>query len=280
MGVVLDDAVALYRLGWKPLVSISAMVAGPAALLLSVAQVFYLRGYLELLPLFTGGPLPESETAPLLLTSLVSQAASPLYWLASLYVAACAYHAAPALYAGEVPGVRETLRGGLRRFPVLLAVAFLVLLGVQFASLLLVIPGLVLSVRWSLAPAVAVLEGQGVGDTLRRSWRLTRIHWGRIVLFWICLGIVSFAVQGALNSPAVIRQIVDSVRDPQAVFRELSWGWKVFEGLLSASAVSIALPFTTLAWYVFYVDMRARTEGMDLLVRARELAPPAATELA
>lgn len=257
--------------------SVAAMVAGPAALLLSVAQVFYMRGYLELLPVFTGtGPaMSEGDMAPLLLTSLVSQAASPVYWLASLYVAACVYAAAPALHAGELPDVRDTLRGGLRRFPLLIAVSLLVALGVQLATMVLILPGIFLGARWALAPAAAVLEEQSVTDTLRRSWHLTRAHWPRVVLFWACLGIVSFAVQGALNSPAAIRQIADSIRDPQAIFRELSWGWKVFEGLLSAASVSIALPFVTLAWYVFYTDTRARVEGMDLLIRARGLSAAA-----
>ena len=44
------------------------------------------------------------------------------------------------------------------------------------------------------------------------------------------------------------------------------------EPLSAAMAETIVIPFDRLCWSQLYVDLRARGEGMDLVVRARELA--------
>lgn len=305
IGAVLDGAVELYRRGWRPLAGAALLVVGPAALVVSVAQVFYMRGYLEFLPLITAGgggiaALDPATMQRLALPSVLSSTVSPLYWLATMYVAACVYSVAPALQAGEQVSMRDFFRAGRSRYLHLLGVSVLVLVAVEAVyvggavlgfvpmvllaalspwTLVVTVPLLVVMLlaapyvgaRLALSSPVTVLEGTGVFDSLRRSWRLTSSRWLRVVAFFICFSIISFAIQGALNSPAAVRQLVDSIQDPQAVFRELSWGWKVFEGLLSASSASLGLPFVHLAWYVFYVDTRARAEGLDLLVRAGEI---------
>lgn len=312
IGALLDGAIDLYRRGWKPLAAASLIVAGPAALVVSIAQVFYMRGYLEFLPTirdWRSGIDPESFRQ-LMLPSTLSSTVSPLYWLATMFVAACVYASAPALQAGETLTLRDVFRAGRGRYVHLLGVSVLSLMAVEatyivsalagmipvivFALLspltmwvtiplyvvLLLVPAPYVACRLALAPSVTVLEGAGVVDSIRRSWRLTAHRWGRVLGFFICFSLISFAVQGALNSPAAVRQLVDSIRDPQAIFRELSWGWKAFEGLLSATSVSLALPFTHLAWYGLYVDTRARAEGMDLLARARALTAAKGTEAA
>lgn len=303
IGAVLDGAIDLYRRGWRPLAAAALIVVGPAALVVSIAQVFYMRGYLEFLPLLTSGGEAAFDPAVLqrlALPSALSSTVSPLYWLATMYVAACVYAAAPALQAGERMSLRDFFRGGRARYLHLLGVTVLVLVAVEAVYLGGVLLGFVplvllvalspwtlvatvplmialllaapyVGARLALSSPVTVLEGAGVVDSLRRSWRLTDHRWLRVVAFFVCFGMINFAIQGALNSPAAVRQLVDSIQDPQAVFRELSWGWKVFEGLLSASSVSLGLPFAHLAWYVFYIDTRSRAEGLDLLVRAREI---------
>lgn len=308
IGAILDGAVELYRRDWKPLMAVSLAIVGPAALILSIAQVFYMRGYLEIYSLLDAADIDTVTPASFqrfALIALVSQAVTPVYSLAVQYVTAAVYRAGPALQQGAPVGFRGILRVGLRRFIYFVVVGWIsglvsvlvvstpVVVGFLVAivlaplapwtlavtlplALALAVPGTVVMARLSLAPIAVMLEGQSIPDAFRRSWRLTRVHWGRVVLFWIAFSIVNFALQGALNSPAAIRQLVDSVQDPQAIFRELSVGWKVFEGLLSASSVSIALPFSGLAWYLFYVDMRARAEGMDLVARARSITRPVA----
>ena len=56
-----------------------------------------------------------------------------------------------------------------------------------------------------------------------------------------------------------------------AVFGEIAWGWKVFDGLVQGLAISVVLPFSASVSLLTYLDLRARDEGMDLVIRAREL---------
>ena len=80
----------------------------------------------------------------------------------------------------------------------------------------------------------------------------------------------NLVLQTAITSPTLIRQLVASIQNPEAVFQPLSVGWKVFEGLLSATAVTLVLPFASFAWLSFYLDLRARREGMDIGAAAAE----------
>ncbi|MDO9108976.1 MAG: hypothetical protein Q7U89_08340, partial [Coriobacteriia bacterium] len=82
---------------------------------------------------------------------------------------------------------------------------------------------------------------------------------------------LTFTLESAVDSPAVLRQIFSSVTNPEAMFAEISIGWKVLEGVLAATALSIVYPFVELAWFFYYLDLRARHEGMDLVQRAGRL---------
>jgi hypothetical protein len=65
--------------------------------------------------------------------------------------------------------VLEALSRAGGRVPKLVCVSFLVGLGVAVASLLLVIPGLILAIRWAVAVPAAMLEEGSARDALRRS---------------------------------------------------------------------------------------------------------------
>ena len=60
------------------------------------------------------------------------------------------------------------------RLPALIAAGIVAAIGVALGLVLLIIPGLYLLTRWSLIPAVIVIEKLGAGDSFNRSWQLTR----------------------------------------------------------------------------------------------------------
>jgi hypothetical protein len=91
---------------------------------------------------------------------------------------------------------RRALAAGLRHGPAIVALQMIVLV-VGFAGVLaLIVPGLIVLVRWFLAYPPLVLEDRGIRESLRRSWDLTR---GR---FWPMLGLVVILV--AILSPGAI----------------------------------------------------------------------------
>lgn len=244
----------------------------PAALLVGVAQVFYTRGMFEVIPaLVSGASGPESLTR-LQVWSLLANIVSPVYMVAQHYVASCVLTAAPAMLAGQRPGFRAVLKGGFRRWGWLLLVSFVVSMATSFGSLFLIVPGIYLYARLSVARVISVVETAALDQALSRSWTITRGLALRTLGFAAGLGLLSITLQSAVDAPAVVRQIVASVSAPEALFQTVAPGWKTMEGVLSAAAVALVYPFAEFAWYFYYLDVRARREGMDLVMAAREAA--------
>lgn len=272
IGRILDDAFELYRANFKTIALASAIALFPAGMLLGVSQVFYTRGFLQTMPLLAGGDLAVDEMSRVQLWSLLSNAVSPIFLAARLFVSSMVLAAAPALVAGERPGVRRLLKGGLSRWGWLILISLVGSLITGTAAIALVVPGVWLAMRLALVRVACVVEGAPFDRSFARSWRLTRGFAWRTFVFSVALGIITVTLESAVNSPAVIRQIVASVGNPEALFSELSAGWKTFEGVLTATAASLVYPFAELAWFGYYLDLRARREGMDLVVEARRLA--------
>ena len=90
--------------------------------------------------------------------------------------------------------VWEHYRVGLRYFPVLIAAQLVALAGVTLGLLLLIVPGVILGVRWTLVVPVVVFERTGVMRALGRSWELVR---GSSWAVFACVLIVSVVFGGA-----------------------------------------------------------------------------------
>lgn len=262
----------MYRANFPVIALSSAILLFPAALLVGVAQVFYTRGLFEVIPSLVSGSTGMAELSGLQIWSVLSSAVSPLYTLLTYYVAACVLVAAPKMLAGAKLTVKGVLAGGWSRFGWLLLTSLLVSLAAAVGSMFLLIPGIYLYARLSVARVVSAVEGVAVDGAVTRSWTLSQGMVWRTLGYAAGLGMLTLTLQSAVNAPAVVRQIVASVSDPEALFQAVSPGWKTIEGVLSAAAVSLVYPFAELAWFFYYLDLRARREGMDLTIAARELS--------
>jgi hypothetical protein len=90
-------------------------------------------------------------------------------------------------------------RGGLFQYPIsrrffpYIGQAILVGLGVGMGLILLIVPGVILALRWMLAAPLLVNGGRAV-ESIEQSWRLTRGYAGRIFLaglpMWLALAII------------------------------------------------------------------------------------------
>lgn len=132
--------------------------------------------------------------------------------LGSLILQAAIVHATIADLKGRRADVGETLGAGLRNCGPLLLLGILTWLGLMLGFLLLIVPGIILAVVWSVAIPVKVAENTGVLEAFSRSRDLTR---GRrwpifglfliyMVLVWIVQALVmglGLAVAGALHGP-------------------------------------------------------------------------------
>jgi hypothetical protein len=86
------------------------------------------------------------------------------------------------------------------RLPALIGAGIVAGLGIVFGLILLIVPGLYLLTRWSLIPAVIVIEKRRAGDAFNRSWELTR-GYGWTVFGSLLVSFIAYAiVQGILRT--------------------------------------------------------------------------------
>jgi len=272
IGRIIDDAFELYRANFATIALGAAIVLFPVGLMVAVSQVFYTRGFLAVIPGVLDGSMDITDMSRLQLWASLSNLVAPVFWAARLFVSSAVLAAAPAMLARKQLTVREFLRGGVPRYGWLLLVALIVSTAASTGVLFFVVPGIYLWARLSVARVACVVETAPLDRTFTRSWALTSGRVWRTIAFGVGLSFLTVALESAVDSPAVLRQIFSSVTNPEAVFTELSVGWKVVEGVLSAAAVSLVYPFVELAWFFFYLDLRARHEGMDLVQRAGQLS--------
>ena len=270
VGRILDRAFDLYRANFRTVAGSAMIVVFVIALIAGVAQTFYARGAMVLVgDIFSQTAMEpdlEAFTQAQMWGWLTNLMALPL-WIARLYIEACIYAAAVPMLYGERFTIREFLRGGRGRYLWYVLVSFLLSMITGFYFL--IVP-LIFVAGWALAPLIVVVENASFDSVFRRSWTLTKGSKWRVIGFFIVLGAFTLVLQTAVTSPTLIRQLVASIQNPEAVFQPLSVGWKVLEGLLTAAAITLVAPFASFAWLSFYLDLRARREGMDIVAAAAQ----------
>ena len=81
-----------------------------------------------------------------------------------------------------------------RRYLPFLGQGILVSIGFVLGLILLIIPGLLLVARWSLASPLLVGEHKGAVEAIRESWELTRGHTVALLLAVLVLGLIMVVV--------------------------------------------------------------------------------------
>ncbi|MFL5917929.1 MAG: hypothetical protein ACJ74X_04310 [Gaiellaceae bacterium] len=103
----------------------------------------------------------------------------------------------------QAPSIGRLYSSSWSRLGALIGVSLLTGVGVALGLLVLILPGVVLAVRWTLAAPVVMLEGLGPRAAMRRSRELVRGH-GKdvfVVLLnvWIRAGLAWFVFSVALT---------------------------------------------------------------------------------
>ncbi len=135
-------------------------------------------------------------------------------------------------------GVKEAYKAAMKFFWSYIGLSILMSLIILIGFLLLIIPGIILSVWFAFASYVLVLENAGVVDSLRRSREYVRGRWWGVFGRLILMSLVAFAV-------SVIAAMLFSVIPMEAISRLLE------------SAVSLLLvPFLMAYVYLMYQDAK------------------------
>jgi hypothetical protein len=108
---------------------------------------------------------------------------------------------------GKRPAISESLAVGLRAFLPLIGIAILGGLGVIVGFVLLIVPGIVLMVVWSVVAPAYVAEGRGLFEAFSRSVELTRGNRWRIfglgLIYFVAIILMSLVI-GALGGVVTV----------------------------------------------------------------------------
>lgn len=105
-------------------------------------------------------------------------------------VSALHVHAVKAVSEGEEPRLAPIAREGLRVLPVVVAATIMSWLGIGIGLLLLIVPGVILLLRWYVVAQAAAIEDEGWIPALRRSRALTAGNYGHVIAVAILLGLI------------------------------------------------------------------------------------------
>ena len=168
-----------------------------------------------------------------------------------------------AIQRGQHLTLLQALGIGVRRFPVILGIAFLYFLVVAIGLLLLVIPGIYLIVALAFSFIIPVVEWKGVTSSLQYSRELVRGHWWRtaalVTIISIVVGVL-YALYGVIVGVAVAL----NVGGPSAPGQLLPWYVDVIVNPLMAGFVG---PLSYALFMAVYTDLKLRREGADIAAR-------------
>lgn len=243
IGRVISGTFGVIGRNFGPFVLMSLLLGGLPNLLVSLAQLPLQGGFTTYSPPLLGG------------------------WAAGLLVmVVCAFvlqaaivHATVADLTGRRVVVGESLKVGLRNWLPLVGLAILIGLGLALGFILLVVPGIILAVVWSVAVPAKVVEKIGVTDALQRSRDLTRGHrwaiFGLCVLYVIALWVVEALVMAAIM-PFVFSKGIPSVG---AVTGFTAVNVATMIG--SALVATITTLISTAGGATLYSELRSTREG-------------------
>lgn len=100
-------------------------------------------------------------------------------------------HAVAQVGGGEQPRLLDIARRGLAVLPVAVAAVIMSTLGIALGLVLLVVPGIILALRWAVAAQAAAIENNGWQNALRRSRELTRENYLHVLALLIVAGVIA-----------------------------------------------------------------------------------------
>lgn len=155
-------------------------------------------------------------------------------------VSALHVHAVVRIGEGGRPRLGDVALRGLQVLPVVVAAEVMATLGIALGFLALIVPGVLLSLRWSVVAQAAAIEHEGWLPALRRSGRLSAGHYWRIFGLLLLTGLLTAGLtRGAAEIP------LGSSSDAGSV-------------ALVIAIHTLTASFAALTLALLYFDLRAR----------------------
>lgn len=250
IGEVLSAAIAVYGQNLRTLVVFALVTYSPVIALMA----FYPLPDLPALPMLSENPEQNRQAIDGLWPSMRAFYETViLYTLVASFsycwmVGGATYLVVRTLRSNP-PTLRQTLWQSARAIPRLILVTVLVTLATAFATLLFIVPGIIVMVMLWVAMQAAVVERR-YSSALRRSYHLTLGH--KLPVFGLAILLMVFGFACTMVVPAIVSDLAPRLAAPA-------------EAVASAAAASI----NAVVGAVCYHDLRVLKEGGNSSVVAK-----------
>jgi hypothetical protein len=166
------------------------------------------------------------------------------------------------VHLGDETTVVEALSGIKGRIVSLSLIMLGIGVGVGVGFMLLLIPGIILALMWSLSIPVAVLEATGLRDTTSRSSELTKGSKGRMFVICVLFVVLTYIVFLLWEAPmlAALGYFFRNHNPANGVPR-----WFLITNPLGTFVSQCLVgPLLTIALTLAYYDQKVRKEAFDL----------------
>lgn len=124
-----------------------------------------------------------------------------VFWIVGAYVLqGMVVKVTVAGFNGKAMSIGAAFEAGIKLFLPLLGLGIVIGLGTVLGMILLIVPGIILAVMWSVATGAVVVEGRGVMESLQRSRDLTRGHrwpiFGLAVILFVASMVIGMLAGG------------------------------------------------------------------------------------
>lgn len=179
--------------------------------------------------------------------AVAGSAAAFILWIVlSLLCQAIILYGAFQQMRGQSFAIGESLKRGLTRFVPLIGLLLCLGISVGLATLLLVIPGVIVFLMWYIAVPACVIERQGPFGSLRRSAELTKGSRWKILGIIVILSIVSWLAQ------IIVQIVAAAVAGTTAA---------IVAAFLCSALIAA---YRAILVAVIYHDLRVARDGIDI----------------
>lgn len=244
LGEILDRTFSLYRAHFSLFIGIAA-IPNLLVLVISLIQVFSQPPTKALGSQMRGSALGVAFLAILvsIFVYLFSQGGTIL--------------ALTDVYLGRPASISGSLRRVSNQIGSLFGAVVLNGLAIAGATLLFIIPGIYLACRLLVYLPSATIERLGPGESLSRSFHLTRGNAGRAFLIGLLTCVLIIGVSALTTAP--LTYVLLTTRNPATIRL-----WSVLSNLASTCGNILVGPIFLIATSLFYFDLRVRKEAFDL----------------
>lgn len=254
-GELLDATFRLYRSRFGLFFGIFALVELPISLISLALAV-------------AGGGAGAAD-APFLMAApsgpvaLAVVAIAVLHWIVAYPVLdGAAIRATADVLEGRAVAIGPAYRAALSRFWPLIGTSVLAGLAAMLGAVLLVIPGIILGLRYLVAHQVVILEGEAYRRALGRSRRHTAGDLWRLFLLYFLFMVLMLVLQVVLNVP------IGAVAGLLGLAPALAG---VITNMVASLASAVTMPLFSIFTTLLYFDLLLRKEGADLERMALQL---------